>query len=340
MTYRDAWLNFFKEFLLIFLIFFIVSCSSDLPEKKDYITETISYSSKNIIGFENLFGSKVNSQQSAKVFGVMHFPDNYDSSKKYPAVVASHGSYNWRSHHLIYLEQMRKANFIVFAMHPFDSRNVKSTVGNQINLTSETVIYDMAMSLNLLWDDDRIDNRKIYSAGWSLGGTASLFNAWLPLQEALNKPGASFAGYLMWYPGCLALPDLNLWDDDLMQIYIGEEDNWTPPQPCKELVTQINAEGGNAFIELYPNSFHSFDGPLPLRLIPDAYSWANCTLKLNAETKKVYDPDNISLDFSDPKLRRQAYESCAVKGEVMAGASPEYKNAAYEHLASLLPKLN
>ena len=270
----------------------------------------------------------------------MHFPDNYDSSKKYPAVVASHGSYNWRSHHLIYLEQMRKANFIVFAMHPFDSRNVKSTVGNQINLTSETVIYDMAMSLNLLWDDDRIDNRKIYSAGWSLGGTAALFNAWLPLQEELNKPGASFAGYLMWYPGCLALPDLNLWDDDLMQIYIGEEDNWTPPQPCKELVTQINAEGGNAFIELYPNSFHSFDGPLPLRLIPDAYSWANCKLKLNAETKKVYDPDNVFLDFSDPKLRRQAYESCAVKGEVMAGASPEYKNAAYEHLASLLPKLN
>ena len=337
MICRDAWPNFFQASLLIF---FIISCSSDLPEKKDYLTETISYSSKNIIGFENLFGSKVNSQQSAKVFGVMHFPDNYDSSKKYPAVVASHGSYNWRSHHLIYLEQMRKANFIVFAMHPFDSRNIKSTVGNQINLTSETVIYDMAMSLNLLWDDDRIDNRKIYSAGWSLGGTAALFNAWLPLQEALNKPGASFAGYLMWYPGCLALPDLNLWDDDLMQIYIGEEDNWTPPQPCKELVTQINAEGGNAFIELYPNSFHSFDGPLPLRLIPDAYSWANCKLKLNAETKKVYDPDNVFLDFSDPKLRRKAYESCAAKGEVMAGASPEYKNAAYEHLASLLPKLN
>ena len=144
----------------------------------------------------------------------------------------------------------------------------------------------------------------------------------------------------MWYPGCLALPDLNQWDKDLMQIYIGEEDNWTPPQPCKELVAVINAQGGNAFIELYPNSFHSFDGPQPLRLIPDAYSWAECKLKLNADTKKVYDPQNKSLDFSDPKLRRAAYESCAVKGKVMAGASPEYKNAAYEHLSVLLPKLD
>ena len=235
---------------------------------------------------------------------------------------------------------MRQAGFIVFAMHPFDSRGVDSTVGNQSNVTSETVIYDMAMSLNLLWDDSRINNKKIYAAGWSLGGTATLFNGWLPLQRSINKSDASYAGYLMWYPGCLALPDLNEWDKDLMQIYIGEEDNWTPPQPCKELVRDINSQGGNASIELYPNSFHSFDGPQPLRLIPDAYSWAECKLKLNADTKKVYDPQNQFLDFSDPKLRRAAYESCAVKGEVMAGASPEYKNAAYEHLSLLLPELN
>ena len=77
------------------------------------------------------------------------------------------------------------------------------------------------------------------------------------------------------------------------------EDNWTPPQPCKELVTEINAIGGSANIEVYPNSFHSFDGPQPLRLIPDAYSWANCKLKLNSKTKKVYDPNNESLDFSN-----------------------------------------
>ena len=328
------------KIILFTILFFVAGCSDLKNEKPAYLTEKIFYPSKNILGFENIFNSNLGTQNDVEIFGVMHFPDNYDSAKKYPLVIASHGSYNWRSHHLKYLEQMRNANFIVFAMHPFDSRNVKSTVGNQINLTSETVIYDMAMTLNLLWDDPRIDNQKIYAAGWSLGGTATLFNAWLPLQKALNKSGASFSGYLMWYPGCLALPDLNSWDKDLMQIYIGEEDNWTPPQPCKELVTDINSQGGNAFIETYPNSFHSFDGPQPLRLIPEAYSWAECKLKLNAKTKKVYDPSNALLDFSDPKLRRAAYESCAKKGEVMAGASPEYKNAAHDHLATLLPKLD
>ena len=329
-----------KFIQFIVLSFFIFSCSQSANVKPTYLTEKVKYPSKNILGFENLFGGGLNAQKDIEIFGVLHFPDNYNSLKKYPAVVASHGSSNWRAHHLKYLEKMRQAGFIVFAMHPFDSRNVDSTVGNQINVTSETVIYDMAMSLNLLWDDSRIDNAKIYAAGWSLGGTATLFNGWVPLQNSINKSGASFAGYLMWYPGCLALPDLNQWDKDLMQIYIGEEDNWTPPQPCKDLVSDINKQGGNANIELYPNSFHSFDGPQPLRLIPEAYSWAECKLKLNADTKKVYDPQNRSLDFSDPKLRRAAYESCAVKGEVMAGASPEYKNAAYEHLTELLSKLD
>ena len=329
-----------KFYQVIFALLFLFGCSESVQIEQTYQTEKIKYDSKNILGFENLFGSGLEVQKDVEVFGVLHFPDNYDSLKKYPAVIASHGSSNWRAHHLKYIEQIRQAGFIVFAMHPFDSRGVNSTVGNQINVTSETVIYDMAMSLNLLWDDQRIDNQKIYAAGWSLGGTATLFNGWMPLQTSLNKNGASFAGYLMWYPGCLALPDLNEWDKDLMQIYIGEEDNWTPPQPCKELVEDINSQGGNAFIEIYPNSFHSFDGPQPLRLIPDAYSWAECKLKLNAETKKVYDPSNAFLDFSDPKLRRAAYESCAKKGEVMAGASPEYKNAAHDHLATLLPKLD
>ena len=330
-------MRFFSIFLLSLTLF---TCSQSDLQEATYQTERVEYISKNILGFENLFGDGLKLQEDKEVFGILHFPENYDLEKKYPVIVASHGSSNWRAHHLKYLEQMRQAGFIVFAMHPFDSRGVNSTVGNQINVTSETVIYDMAMSLNLLWDDQRIDNQKIYAAGWSLGGTAALFNGWMPLQTSLNKNGASFAGYLMWYPGCLALPDLNEWDKDLMQIYIGEEDNWTPPQPCKELVADINSQGGNAFIEIYPNSFHSFDGPQPLRLIPDAYSWAECKLKLNAETKKVYDPSNALLDFPDTKLRRAAYESCAKKGEVMAGASPEYQNAAHDHLATLLPKLD
>ena len=326
--------------ITLILTVLLTNCSESNISETTYLTEKITFPSKNILGFEHLFDGGLDDQEDLEVFGVLHFPDNYDATVPYPTIVASHGSSNWREHHLKYIEQMRQADFIVFAMHPFDSRGVNSTVGNQINVTSETMIYEMAMSLNLLWDDPRVDNTKIYAAGWSLGGTATIFNAWMPLQEALNKPGASYAGYLMWYPGCLALPDNNDWDSDVFQIYMGEDDNYTPPEPCVQMVSEINDGGGDATITLYPRSFHSFDGPISLRLMPDAYSWNNCKFKLNAVTKKVYDPINPDLEFSDPTARKSAYRSCAVKGDVMAGYSPEYKNAAYEDLDKLLPSLH
>lgn len=327
--------------LLIFLSFFLtVSCAEKHLVSPHYQTEKIEFQSKNIFGFENMFGTALESQPDQATFGILHFPDNYDPEKKYALVIASHGSANWRDHHRKYLEQMRSAGMLVFAMHAFDARNVSSTVGNQTNVTSETMIYEMAMALKTMWNDQRIDNSKIYAAGWSLGGTAALFNAWIPTQESLYPDGEGFAGYLMWYPGCLALPDLDAWDKDLMQIYIGEDDNWTPARPCQELIAKVQSEGGDAHIEVYPRAFHSFDSVEPLTLNPNAYSFAKCNFKLSSETKKVYDPNsNSELDFANPDSRTQAYLTCAKKGEVMAGHSPEYKNAAHEHLAGLLPEL-
>ena len=294
----------------------------------------MTYTSKNIIGFENIFDNAINTQPDQEVFGYLRFPDEIND--KYPLIIASHGSLNWGEHHLKYLELMRQAGFAVFAMHPFDSRGTTSTVGDQINLTLETVIWDMAMALKMLWDDPRIDNRKIYAAGWSLGGSAVLFNAWMPFQREAFEKGESFTGYLMWYPGCMALPDVDDWDKDLMQIYMGAADNWTPPKPCIELVSRINKMGGNAKIELYPGAYHTFDGLLPLKLWPDAYSFAECEFWVSGETKTVYAPNKGEFDFSDPQARRRAYETCAIKGKVMAGSSPEYQNAAYVHLATLL----
>ena len=135
--------------LTLILVVLLTNCSKSNISEASYLTEKITFPSKNILGFEHLFNEGLVDQEDLEVFGVLHFPDNYDAATPYPTIVASHGSSNWREHHLKYIEQMRQADFIVFAMHPFDSRGVNSTVGNQINVTSETMIYEMAMSLNL-----------------------------------------------------------------------------------------------------------------------------------------------------------------------------------------------
>ena len=72
-------------YLAIFLI--LSGCGLQKDEKASYLTEKIIYSSKNILGFENIFNDNLNPQKDVEIFGIMHFPDNYDSSKKYPMVV-------------------------------------------------------------------------------------------------------------------------------------------------------------------------------------------------------------------------------------------------------------
>ena len=84
---------------IIFISLCFFGCSQSSEVETSYLTEKIVYQSKNILGFENLFGDGLKAQQDKEIFGILHFPDHYDSTKKYPAVVASHGSSNWRAHH-------------------------------------------------------------------------------------------------------------------------------------------------------------------------------------------------------------------------------------------------
>ena len=75
-----------KVFQIIFLPFLLYACSQSAEIEQTYLTEKIEYSSKNILGFENLFGDGLTSQKNVKIYGVLHFPDNYDSNKKYDFV--------------------------------------------------------------------------------------------------------------------------------------------------------------------------------------------------------------------------------------------------------------
>ncbi|MDA0759938.1 MAG: alpha/beta hydrolase, partial [Proteobacteria bacterium] len=72
--------------LLLPVILFAGCAPQQLPEV-NYLQEKITYSSKNIIGFENLFGEAVLTQEDLEIFGIMHFPDDYDASQKYPVIV-------------------------------------------------------------------------------------------------------------------------------------------------------------------------------------------------------------------------------------------------------------
>jgi dienelactone hydrolase len=46
-----------------------------------------------------------------------------------------------------------------------------------------------------------------------------------------------------------------------LEILHGEKDDWTPIEPCRDLVQRTRTRGAPIEIVTYPNAFHGFDTP-------------------------------------------------------------------------------
>ena len=84
--------------------------------------------------------------------------------------------------------------------------------------------FDAYRDFEVLAEHPRIDKNKVSITGWSLGGGVTLFSAWLPLKEAINKE-LSFASHLAFYPPCFINPDNTDFSKSPIHILIGEIDN-------------------------------------------------------------------------------------------------------------------
>jgi dienelactone hydrolase len=51
-------------------------------------------------------------------------------------------------------------------------------------------------------------------------------------------------------------------------ILIGEEDDWTPAEPCRKLAEAAQKVGYPVTIKIYPGAHHSFDSNYPVRYVP------------------------------------------------------------------------
>lgn len=113
---------------------------------------------------------------------------------------------------------------------------------------------DAAAAMRWLQAQPFIDKSRIAVIGWSHGGSSTLWTASeVESFAASDRPKAAIA----FYPGCR----LSLERDDYkpsipVTILIGSADDWTPPEPCRELA----ARHGMALTE-YPGAVHGFDNP-------------------------------------------------------------------------------
>lgn len=89
--------------------------------------------------------------------------------------------------------------------------------------------------------------------GFSHGGSTVLWTA----RQRADLPAGLFRGFIAFYPGCAA--PLRRADYRLsakLLLLIGAADNWTPPEPCRELAARFPEQV--EFVS-YPGAYHGFD---------------------------------------------------------------------------------
>jgi dienelactone hydrolase len=134
-----------------------------------------------------------------------------------------------------------------------------------------------------------VDSARVGLMGGSHGGTSTLATiAETANRTELSPDGkrARFAAGLALYPGCGAR--LGSWRPTKQSepggpagytgiykplapvlILIGENDDWTPAEPCRKLAETAQRGGYPVSINVYPGAHHSFDSPNPVRYLAD-----------------------------------------------------------------------
>ncbi len=196
--------------------------------------------------------------------GVLFRPDGL---APHPAVVALHGCGGLddrqgmlSSRHRDWGERLSGAGFVVLFPDSFGSRGLGSQCGNRERTVRPSMerTADANAARAFLQARADVKPEAVSLLGWSNGGT-SVLHAVRPGRAA---SGPDFARAVAFYPGCRLLQEGGRWRTRLpLLVLMGDADDWTPPEPCRELVAAARARGEPVDLVLYPGAVHGFDAP-------------------------------------------------------------------------------
>jgi dienelactone hydrolase len=124
---------------------------------------------------------------------------------------------------------------------------------------------DALAAIDWLAQRSEVNARRIGIVGWSSGGSTVLAatNVRHPdVSSSVARPAFAVA----FYPGCESERTRGYEPDAPLLVLVGDADDWTPAQPCRQLAEQ---GGPDVELEAYRGAYHGFDSTLPVRLRRD-----------------------------------------------------------------------
>ena len=174
------------------------------------------------------------------------------------------------------LVDMGYAVLLVDSFNPRGTREICTTPPKQRTIFSKQRWLDAYGALTYLNTRTDVIAGKIAAIGFSHGGTNALqiMDANLPAYAASGK---GFAASVAMYPGCTEVlrqrPQFKVYAPLL--VLVGELDDWTPAERCRELAERSRNLGEPVEYVSYPNSYHGFDETTPVHVRTDVTHGVN-----------------------------------------------------------------
>lgn len=178
-----------------------------------------------------------------------------------PAIVALHGcgglatkNGGLPAREEDWAQRLSAAGYIVIFPDSFGSRGLgpQCTVRGR-EITPRMRGEDAARALEWLAAQSSVDKTRLAVLGWSHGGSSTL---WYASRQPANG-GAAARVAIAFYPGCRVPMESKDWQARLpLTILMGGADDWTPPEPCRDLGQRPNVH----YVE-YAGAYHGFDAP-------------------------------------------------------------------------------
>ena len=300
------------------------------------IKDTIFFTSANPFSFRDII-KDLDDQKAQEVFGVLTLPEKIDENKKIPLIIGVAGSKDWSSHHLEYIHMYQEMGIATFELQSFQSREISSTVGTQVDVTTAMIILDSYKAFEKLSKHPQINKNKVAITGWSLGGGVTLFSGWLPLKNAINKD-LKFAAHLSYYPPCIVEPETLDFSDSPIHLLVGELDDWVPADACVDLASKMKENGANIEVTVYEDSHHSFDRKGPPQIVEDGYKLEDCRLKMRDDGAVLM--NFLDIPMTTPFLQKIGLALCT--GGILAergptfGGNPEAREKSFQFSRSFM----
>ena len=209
----------------------------------------------NLVEFPNL-----SDQAPTKLLGYLARPEfglsgllssHSDRTGPYPAVVVLHGCGGLSSHSAHIADQMGAWGYVALTVDNLGPRGIASKCGGG---PFPDPAFDAYAALRYLSQLDFVDPARVAVLGQSMGGHSALYAVDRDL--AAQYFAERFRAAVAYYPGC-GVPAASMTAPTL--VLIGEADDWTPAERCREMVAHARPDGATISLIVYPGANHAFD---------------------------------------------------------------------------------